>query len=302
VSLHAVNAAEAAAAAQQAAVVAKRVAAHTDQVAHDTAAALRYTQNALRRANANADEVAEVGKQAEKLEEESGAGSTSGSAESESETATDKYGRNGDRGSRGSSDNHGEAAGTSRRGEKYSSSRLETDSSGTISRDGIEREPSEGIGEGAGSDRWSTDHLDVNSEIVPYPSGVEPFGQEEPARELTKDSVKQSDGMVKQIEHAQGTEAKRSVYRALTKLRGATIASYDGIAKGHLKNVDNYNKQHKWRLEHPMRHLAEEEADTHIWAFPKKASKTIKSSTKLAPKAPAGVSKTAAAPAPATAA
>lgn len=118
--------------------------------------------------------------------------------------------------------------------------------------------------------------LDVNSEIAPYPSGVEPFGQEEPAKELTKESVKQSDGMVDQIENAQGTEAKRSVYRALTKLRGATIASYDGMAKGHLSNVDNYNQKHKWREDHPMKHLAEEEADTHIWAFPNRARDTGK--------------------------
>jgi len=104
---------------------------------------------------------------------------------------------------------------------------------------------------------------------------VEPFGQEDSAKKLTENSVKESDGMIDQIENAQGVEAKRSVYRALTKLRGATIASYDGIAKGHLKNVDKYNKQHKWRDEHKISHLAEEEADTHKWAFPVSPKKAV---------------------------
>merc|ERR1719353_1002597 len=67
VNLHAANAAEAADVAEQAAKVAKRVAAHTEDVAHDTASALRYTRDALKRAGANADDVAEVGRQADKL-------------------------------------------------------------------------------------------------------------------------------------------------------------------------------------------------------------------------------------------
>merc|ERR1719460_1134351 len=72
VSLHAANAAEAADVAQQAAKVAKRVAAHTEEVAHDTAAALRYTRDALKRAGADDEDIEEVGKEAEKLEEEAG--------------------------------------------------------------------------------------------------------------------------------------------------------------------------------------------------------------------------------------
>merc|ERR1719183_1639448 len=111
--------------------------------------------------------------------------------------------------------------------------------------------------------------LDIDTRIAPYPSGVEPFGQEAPAKELTEESVRQSEGMIDQIENTQGVESNRAVYRALTKLRGATIASYDGMAKSHLKNVDSYNKKHSWREEHPYRHLAEEEADVDVWAFPK---------------------------------
>merc|ERR1719473_336502 len=75
--------------------------------------------------------------------------------------------------------------------------------------------------------------------------------------------------MIDQIEVAQGAESKRAVNRALTRLRGTTIASYDGMAKGHMANVDAYNKEHKWRKEHTIKHLAEEEADTDKWAFHK---------------------------------
>jgi len=119
--------------------------------------------------------------------------------------------------------------------------------------------------------------IDIDSAVAPAESGVEPFGQERPAKKLTEASIKESEGMVGQIETAQGVEAQRSVYRALTKLRGATISSYDSMARAHLKNVDQYNKKHSWREEHPFKHLAEEEADTEVWAFPKTGSskKTI---------------------------
>lgn len=131
---------------------------------------------------------------------------------------------------------------------------------------------SRGSESATGGDSQPGAHLDVDAAIAPYPNGAEPFGQEEPARALTKASVKESEGMVDQIESAQGVEAKRAVNRALTKLRGATIATYDGIAKGHLGNVDSYNTNQKWRDTHHVRHLAEEEGDVKVWAFPKKGA------------------------------
>lgn len=267
VSLHAANAAQAADVAKQAAKVAHRVAEHSQEVAHDTAEALRYTRDALKRAGANAEDVAQVGNEAEKLESEMGRQDEAGRHDSAETRAAVR----------------------------------EAESQEDSSRRITQEVHSGGSGGGQGIER----SLDVNSEISDGQGGaggVEPFGQEEPAKVLTKESVKQSDGMIKQIEAAQGVEAKRSVYRALTKLRGATIASYDGVARAHLKNVDNYNKKHKWRDEHPMRHLAEEEADTHIWAFPKKGS-SKKAAKKKAPKkkAPAG-NNMAASPAPAPAA
>jgi len=311
VNLHAANAAEAADVAQQAAKVAKRVAAHTEEVAHDTAAALRYTRDALKRAGANDEDIAEVGKQADKLEEEAGITSGDASRESSSRSGQGEDSehvsselRDGDGSGRSG---RGGAGGSSGSGVSRSSSGSEgsNGSGGKGGRGGSGAGP-EGEGGEAGEGGASGEGvrgLDVNSEIVPYPNGVEPFGQEEPAKKLTKEAVKQGDGMIDQIENAQGVEAKRSVYRALTKLRGATIASYDGMAKGHLKNVDNYNKKHKWREDHPMKHLAEEEADTHVWAFPKRGSKKSKVAKKEEKKEkdippPAGV----ASPAPAEAA
>jgi hypothetical protein len=139
-------------------------------------------------------------------------------------------------------------------------------------------------------------NLDIDIEVAPQPNGVEPFGNEEPAREMTEASIKESNAMVNQIDRAQGVEAKRSVYRALTKLRGATIASYDGMARAHLKNVDDYNIKHKWREEHPYRHLAEEEGDVAVWAFPARGKKKPTVDAKAPPP---GIS---AGPAPAAAA
>jgi len=285
VSLHAANAAEAAEVAEQAAKVALKVAAHTEEVAHDTASALRYTQDALKRAGANAEDVAKVGKEADKLEEEAG-GKGSASRRGESTSANGEEAEKAEKSSRKSSNLDSEEKGSSITRKSADADRETSAGSASGSASGSDGGNGEGNGGGNG-EGGSTRGLDVNNEIVPYPSGVEPFGQEEPAKQLTKESVKQSDGMVNQIENAQGTEAKRSVYRALTKLRGATIASYDGMAKGHLKNVDNYNAKHKWRDLHPMKHLAQEEDDTHIWAFPKKGSKKSKAPKKKAAASPA---------------
>merc|ERR1719353_1666234 len=64
-------------------------------------------------------------------------------------------------------------------------------------------------------------------EGMPY-GELEPFGREDTAAELTQDSIAESDKMVDQIEKAEVAEEKRSVFRALTRLRGAAITSYDG--------------------------------------------------------------------------
>jgi len=97
---------------------------------------------------------------------------------------------------------------------------------------------------------------------------LQPFGREDTAQELTEASVKESNEMVDQVERAEVAEEKRSVFRALTHLRGAVIASYDGVAGSQTSNIDEYNKHHRWLDTHPLKHLAAEESDVSKWAFP----------------------------------
>jgi len=99
--------------------------------------------------------------------------------------------------------------------------------------------------------------------------GLEPFGREDTAQDLTQDSVAQSDAMVDQLERAEVAEEKRAVFRALTRLRGAAITSFDGIARSQTGNVDDYARGNQWRQKHPVHHLADEEADVAKWAFPR---------------------------------
>jgi len=111
--------------------------------------------------------------------------------------------------------------------------------------------------------------IDIDT-AMPY-GDLEPFGREDTAQELTESSVKESDEMVDQLERAEVAEEKRSVFRALTRLRGAAITSFDGVARSQTGNIDEYNKVHKWRKTHPLHHLADEESDVTKWAFPDNA-------------------------------
>jgi len=112
-------------------------------------------------------------------------------------------------------------------------------------------------------------NIDIDTDM-PY-GELEPFGREDTAQELTEQSITESDEMVDQLERAEVAEEKRSVFRALTRLRGAAITSFDGIARSQTGNIDEYNKVHKWRMTHPLRHLADEESDISKWAFPDNA-------------------------------
>jgi len=111
--------------------------------------------------------------------------------------------------------------------------------------------------------------IDIDT-AMPY-GELEPFGREDTAQELTENSVHESDEMVDQLERAEVAEEKRAVFRALTRLRGAAITSFDGIARSQTGNIDEYNKLHKWRRTHPLHHLADEESDISKWAFPDNA-------------------------------
>jgi hypothetical protein len=115
----------------------------------------------------------------------------------------------------------------------------------------------------------SATSMDIDTEM-PY-GELEPFGREDTAAELTAASIAESDKMVDQIEKAEVAEEKRSVFRALTRLRGAAITSYDGVARSQTGNIAEYNHLHKWRESHPLHHLADEENDVEKWAFPDNA-------------------------------
>lgn len=123
--------------------------------------------------------------------------------------------------------------------------------------------------EESGSTPVAEKGIDIDT-AMPY-GELEPFGREDTAQELTEDSVRESDEMVDQLERAEVAEEKRAVFRALTRLRGAAITSFDGIARSQTGNIDEYNKLHKWRRTHPLHHLADEESDISKWAFPDNA-------------------------------
>merc|ERR1719272_2622966 len=80
--------------------------------------------------------------------------------------------------------------------------------------------------------------------------------------------------MIDQIEQAVISETKRSMFRALTRLRGATIASYDGMANAQSANVAVYAKAKQWTKDHALNHLANQEGNVKLWAFPKNAAST----------------------------
>merc|ERR1719163_989695 len=97
------------------------------------------------------------------------------------------------------------------------------------------------------------------------------FGREDTAAELTAASIDESNAMVDQIERAVVAETKRSMFRALTRLRGTTIASYDGMANSQAGNIDQYARTNKWREQHQTDHLAVRESDVQAWSFPESA-------------------------------
>lgn len=97
---------------------------------------------------------------------------------------------------------------------------------------------------------------------------LQSFGREDTAAELTEASIYESNAMIDQIERAVVSETKRSMFRALTRLRGVTISSYDGMANGQSSNIDEYAHNTQWRDTHNLEHLAEREGNVQTWAFP----------------------------------
>lgn len=106
------------------------------------------------------------------------------------------------------------------------------------------------------------------SKQMPY-NDFEVFGRADTAKELTRKSLEESDKMIDQIERAEVAETKRSVYRSLTRLRGAATAAFDGVARSQVGNIDQYAATNRYLDSNNIKHLADEEANTDYWAFPK---------------------------------
>ena len=60
---------------------------------------------------------------------------------------------------------------------------------------------------------------------------IAPFGKEDTAKELQDHAAKTQDTLVDAVENAEVAEIKRAVFRALTRLRAATIKEFDTIAR-----------------------------------------------------------------------
>jgi len=89
---------------------------------------------------------------------------------------------------------------------------------------------------------------------------IAPFGKEDTAKELQDHAAKTQDTLVDAVENAEVAEIKRAVFRALTRLRAATIKEFDTIARLETQSIDAYNDAHHYRAENPLAHLHEDEA------------------------------------------
>ena len=89
---------------------------------------------------------------------------------------------------------------------------------------------------------------------------IAPFGKEDTARELQDHATRTQDTLVDAVENAEVAEIKRAVFRALTRLRAASIKEFDTIARLETQAIDSYNDAHHYRAENPLEHLHNDEA------------------------------------------
>merc|ERR1712242_561143 len=89
---------------------------------------------------------------------------------------------------------------------------------------------------------------------------IAPFGKEDTAKELQDHAAKTQNTLVDAVENAEVAEIKRAVFRALTRLRAATIKEFDTMARLETQAIDAYNDAHHYRAENPLAHLHEDEA------------------------------------------
>ena len=76
---------------------------------------------------------------------------------------------------------------------------------------------------------------------------IAPFGKEDTATELQNQASKTQDTLVDAVENAEVAEIKRAVFRALTRLRAASIKEFDTIARLETQSIDAYNDAHHYR-------------------------------------------------------
>lgn len=84
---------------------------------------------------------------------------------------------------------------------------------------------------------------------------IAPFGKEDTARELQSHAARTQDTLVDAIENAEVAEIKRSIFRALTRLRAAEIKEFDTIARLETQAIDEYNDNHHYRKENPLDYI-----------------------------------------------
>lgn len=89
---------------------------------------------------------------------------------------------------------------------------------------------------------------------------IAPFGKEDTATELQNHAAKTQDTLVDAVENAEVAEIKRAVFRALTRLRAASVKEFDTIARLETQAIDAYNDAHHYRAENPLEHLHNDES------------------------------------------
>ena len=88
---------------------------------------------------------------------------------------------------------------------------------------------------------------------------IAPFGKEDTSKELQDHAARTQDTLVDAVENAEVAEIKRAVFRALTRLRAASIKEFDTIARLETQAIDAYNDAHHYRGENPLAYLHDDE-------------------------------------------
>ncbi|CAK0873857.1 unnamed protein product [Prorocentrum cordatum] len=108
------------------------------------------------------------------------------------------------------------------------------------------------LGDGCGSrPRTTSPRRGMTHDLEMNFNKIAPFGKEDTAKELQDHAAKTQDTLVDAVENAEVAEIKRAVFRALTRLRAATIkdTEFDTIARLETQAIDAYNDAHHYRAD-----------------------------------------------------